>query len=347
MNQERDVIRHVPCPRCHLCGDVGKILYQRLKDRLLGAAGEWNLRQCSSPGCSLIWMDPMPSKEDLWKAYADYYTHPAERQDDRAGFLVRLHRAAREGYFSLHFGYTGPRFQRMLAPLIYAYPGAKLHADYAVAYQPARRPAGTFLEVGFGRGDILQRMGRLGWDAHGVDVDPKAVLAARERGLKASLGTLQSVAFPDDKFDAIALNHVIEHVYEPLDLMAECRRVLKRGGQLVLTTPNSNGLGHRRFAENWLHLDAPRHLHLFNLLTIQDMVRRSGLTVRTLTTSARGAASSYRASSCIQRNGRLMPSQRTGIGNRIRMMGFYLLESVLTDLSRPVGDEILLIAAKP
>lgn len=90
-----------------------------------------------------------------------------------------------------------------------------MHADFSVAYQHAPELVGRLLEIGFDRGDMLEQMSSLGWDAQGVDLDPAAVEAARKRGLKVSLGNLQSRSFPGDYFDVIVLSHVIEHVHPP------------------------------------------------------------------------------------------------------------------------------------
>ena len=68
-------IRSAPALSCCLCGRAGQFLYSAQPDRLFGAAGSWNLKQCSNRVCGLIWLDPMPLAEDIGKAYASYYTH--------------------------------------------------------------------------------------------------------------------------------------------------------------------------------------------------------------------------------------------------------------------------------
>ena len=60
---------------CPLCGQAGYLLFENQKDRLFGASGKWNTMQCQSDLCKLLWLNPMPNKEDIGKAYANYYTH--------------------------------------------------------------------------------------------------------------------------------------------------------------------------------------------------------------------------------------------------------------------------------
>jgi SAM-dependent methyltransferase len=86
----------------------------------------------------------------------------------------------------------------------------------------------------------------------------------------------------------VVMNHVIEHVHDPLALLRESKRVLKRGGQLVSITPNTKGWGHARFGACWIGMDRPRHLFLFSRKTLEQIARACGFhDVNTWTTAAR------------------------------------------------------------
>jgi hypothetical protein len=78
------------CPHCYLCGGVGRLVHAHLEDRLFGAPGAWNLKECSDKECGLVWLDPMPLLEDLPKAYTHYYTHG--EKELRSGRLRDLYR---------------------------------------------------------------------------------------------------------------------------------------------------------------------------------------------------------------------------------------------------------------
>lgn len=78
-------IRTTEKNNCYLCGSEGASLYDNIKDRLFGVPGVWNLKQCSNTQCSLIWLAPMPIKEDLPKLYETYYTHSAPATKKIAG----------------------------------------------------------------------------------------------------------------------------------------------------------------------------------------------------------------------------------------------------------------------
>jgi 2-polyprenyl-3-methyl-5-hydroxy-6-metoxy-1,4-benzoquinol methylase len=115
-------------------------------------------------------------------------------------------------------------------------------------------------------------------------------LVAHEKfSLNVFQGTLEEAEFPDEHFDTITMNHVIEHVPDPIKVLEECRRELKPGGRLVVVTPNIKCLGHYIFRENWRGLEVPRHLFLFSLPSLRACAEAAGLEASELRTTARRA----------------------------------------------------------
>src|SRR5208283_4697550 len=113
---------------------------------------------------------------------------------------------------------------------------------------------------GCGDGRFLALMRDAGWDVYGIEPDPVAAkVAQRELGTSVTVGALEDAGFPDEAFDAVTLSHVIEHVHDPVALLAECRRVLKPDGSVVIVTPNIRSLGHQKFQSLWRGLEPPRH----------------------------------------------------------------------------------------
>src|SRR5207247_212135 len=89
-------------------------------------------------------------------------------------------------------------------------------------------------------------------------------------------------------FDAVTVSHTLEHLHEPVDALAEIRRVTKPGGRVAILVPNVRSLGSRVLREHWFHLDTPRHLTNFSPEGIRAALRASGLRLESLRTSARG-----------------------------------------------------------
>jgi 2-polyprenyl-3-methyl-5-hydroxy-6-metoxy-1,4-benzoquinol methylase len=271
-------IRTTTRPHCALCGQLGEPLYAGLKDQLFNAPGMWRLVKCPGRQCGLVWMNPMPLMEDLGKAYQNYYTHEGCMPESSRNFLKRAYEEMKSGYFNLRYGYPIEPEHSILSRLgwlFYAFPVRRGGLDSEVRYLHTC-PGGRLLDVGCGSGDWLAKMCLLGWDARGLDFDAEAVAAATRRGLTVSLGPLEAMCYPDESFEAVTLNHVIEHLPDPFATLIECLRILKPKGDLILVTPNSDSLGRRLFKAAWRGLEPPRHLHLFSPRSIQASLERAG-----------------------------------------------------------------------
>ena len=274
------VIRTRRSPACLLCGGGGEVLHPELVDRLFGAPGQWALKRCVRTACRLIWLDPLPIEEDLWKAYRSYYTHASSAADviaeqtDSTSIFGKIRRS----YLRARLGYNvqTPSGYRFLASLARFHPLGRTDLELAVMALPFPGRGGRLLDVGCGEGHELLLMKRRGWEVEGVDFDVAAVENARSKGLKVHAGRLEDQGYPAGSFDAIFVSHLIEHVLDPIALLRECRRLLAPRGTLVVITPNAGSRGHRRFGPDWRGLEPPRHLHLFNAGNIAVALRRSG-----------------------------------------------------------------------
>lgn len=115
-----------------------------------------------------------------------------------------------------------------------------------------------------------------GWQIKGFDIDPKSVEIARSRGLDVNLGSFETLSQVSDCFEVITVSHVIEHVYNPKELLANCYRLLKPGGYFWIETPNISSFGHMHFKDSWLDLDPPRHLNIQTWQLLQQMLCEAG-----------------------------------------------------------------------
>ena len=239
----------------------GKELYVGLADRLFNAPGVWNLKQCADDSCGLVWLDPMPMEEDIAFAYRSYYTHQGED-------AIR------------NFGKMS--YQLLCGVLSRATGLINEKRAIRTRYLGDQTP-GNMLEIGCGSGDYMKYMKNLGWRVEGVEIDPAACRCAREENLlTVHEGTLESAVFPDNGFDAIVMNHVIEHIYNPVELLKECHRIIKPGGRVILITPNIESWGHSQFQENWRGLEPPRHIHIFSPRTMNKMAKLANFKRRML-----------------------------------------------------------------
>ncbi len=332
-------IRVRPRPHCYLCGRPGQAFHQGLADLAFGVPGRWHLKRCPDTHCGLAWLDPMPLEEDIGLAYRDYHTHGRGSIRQRSGGVYAVYRYLRRGYLAAAWGYGGVGVvQRGLGGWLRLAPPVAGNIAWNLRYLRAQ-PGGRLLDVGCGDGAYLALMEELGWHGEGQEVDPAAARRAKERGLTVHLGPLRELGLVESSYHAITLCHVLEHVHDPLGLLVECRRLLRPGGILVLSLPNLDSAGHRRFGPAWRGLEPPRHIHLFTPSSLRTLVERAGFQVRSRT-SARLAAGMYQLSA------RQRPAG-PGLLLRPRAALFQLGETAAVGAGWAVGEELILEGVKP
>jgi SAM-dependent methyltransferase len=102
------------------------------------------------------------------------------------------------------------------------------------------QPGAVILEIGSGRGGLLNALLGQGLDAIGVDTSQARINEARaHRGdLPIRLTSGITLPFEDASFDFVLSFDVLEHIPDTDGHLAEVRRVLKPGGWYLLQTPN-------------------------------------------------------------------------------------------------------------
>jgi SAM-dependent methyltransferase len=144
----------------------------------------------------------------------------------------------------------------------FGFPGEWLLERYQ-PYADRFPPGARVLDVGCGRGEFLELLGRRGVHGVGVDSDPSMVAAVREKGLEAEPG--EAVAFLEanpDAFDGVFAAHLIEHLSPDAlsGLVRAAAQALRPDGRLILVSPNPRNL---RMLTNdfWIDLQHVRFYH--------------------------------------------------------------------------------------
>jgi 2-polyprenyl-3-methyl-5-hydroxy-6-metoxy-1,4-benzoquinol methylase len=150
---------------------------------------------------------------------------------------------------------------------------------------------GHMIEIGPGPGYFAARASAAGFDVSAIEMDAGYAQQLSERH---GIRVIRSDA-PQDAIralpaaDCVVLWHAIEHLPEPRTVLRECARTIRRGGVLLIATPNPQSLQFRLLGRYWLHLDAPRHLQLIPAGALRSCLEQVGARhVLTTTTDALG-----------------------------------------------------------
>jgi 2-polyprenyl-3-methyl-5-hydroxy-6-metoxy-1,4-benzoquinol methylase len=261
-------------PTCPVCGASKRdLLHEGLSDRVFFVApGEWTLWRCQE--CRSAYLDPRPTRETIGRAYEHYFTHedggPPPRPPRNA--FERLRAKLANGYRNARYG-GNLQPASGLGAWVGEIPPLGWPVDSRYRYLP-RRP-GRILDIGAGGGQWLELALEGGWRVAGAEPDPVAGERMRKMGMPAR-PSAEDWFDEAGTFDALTMNHVIEHVHDPQQLLEAAFKLLKPGGQLFVETPNVDALGHAIYGRDWIALDPPRHLLLFNRESLRDTVRSAG-----------------------------------------------------------------------
>lgn len=92
------------------------------------------------------------------------------------------------------------------------------------------------LDVGGGAGNMAHHLAHYGTVTN-IEYNPRPIPIAQQRGVTTAQGSGDALPFPDAAFDLVALLDTVEHIPDELGVFAECARVLKPGGVLLVTVP--------------------------------------------------------------------------------------------------------------
>lgn len=140
------------------------------------------------------------------------------------------------------------------------------------------RPVGgrnRLLDVGAGTGILVEQAIARGFDAVGIEPSRQFCHRAALRNLPVVRGILPHPLITG-LFDVITLVDVIEHVPDPIGLIAEASRLLTDDGTLVIVTPDRSSVVARAMGKKWWHYRVA-HIGYFDPKTLRFALAKAGL----------------------------------------------------------------------
>ncbi len=234
---------------CDSCGSYKYKLFIKSRD-LNFRTGEYIYVSCDK--CGLVRLSPRPKKEYLANYYPSGYT--AYSSQTKPTIIQRFVRKLIKN-------------NKLLARILIK--DQLFFAD----------KRGKILDVGCGSGKYLQILNGWGWDTFGIEINKKAVLSAKENGIKnIKCGDFEKTLYNKNFFDVVNFSQVLEHTSSPTQVLKKTAKILKSGGLVVIKVPNIDSLFFKIFKSYWFPLEPPRHLFQFTRKTITRLLQTNGFT---------------------------------------------------------------------
>ena len=141
----------------------------------------------------------------------------------------------------------------------------------------ARSPGSRMLDLGFGRGYLMQLARAYGFEVYGLDSSAAQLdrlwpfFGNRVANLVVGQGGL-----PWGSFDVVVMSHILEHLPDPAGALSQVRDLLNPGGILYLAVPDMRSLAFQVFGKKWDVVNPLVHLQYFNEDALTRLLRDRG-----------------------------------------------------------------------
>lgn len=235
-------LEHSACPNG--CTPDDKYILKGY-DRLHEIEGCFSLVRCQS--CNLERTNPRPTSDTIGAYYpADYAPYHATINTEQAQ----------------------PKIKSWLRTVL----------GLAAKQIPPVAP-GRMLDVGCASGGYMEHMQCIGWTVEGIEFSESAAFAARKKGFKVQISSLEEAESPSVPYDVITAWMVLEHLHQPIQCLKRMRNWIKPNGFLVASVPDAESLASTLFKERSYDLHLPNHLYHFTPKTLERLLNNAGWTI--------------------------------------------------------------------
>lgn len=186
--------------------------------------------------CGLIWIDPLPTAEELNQFYTKYYQYRVNE--------VKLSEQRKVMY--------------------------ELDKNWLELFVKK----GKLLDIGCSDGSFLSYFSH-NWEKYGVEIGIDAVEQAQKKGINVIEGSAKESLNFGEKFDCVMLRGTIEHFTDPLEAIKIVSKLINPGGYLFFTaTPDADSFSAQLYKEKWNQFVPPAHLFYFSIKTLTLLVEK-------------------------------------------------------------------------
>ena len=222
---------------CPACGNKGKLLFKK---------NGFKHELCKK--CKTIFCNPCPS-EELLNIYYNQFESPKM-------WTKLLLETDAERKILQH----EPRVNKIIS----------------IMSQKRGRNGGIVIDVGAGPGAFSSCLKKSEFFTKviALDLSEDCINVCRKSGLDVICGTIWDLK--DNSTDLICTNDLIEHLFDPLNFLKKCHKVLNDEGYISIATPNGEGFDFKILEDNTENIAPPEHLNYFNCFSINLLLTRAG-----------------------------------------------------------------------
>jgi SAM-dependent methyltransferase len=138
----------------------------------------------------------------------------------------------------------------------------------------SRAPGPRLLDLGFGRGYVLQLAKSYGFEVYGMETSPRQYESLYEQfGDHLHLVKPNDTELPWHGFDAVVISHVLEHLERPQDMLGRLFHAMNPDGVLYVAVPDIESVHFQLFGKKWDAVSPLAHFQYFSEKTLSRLLR--------------------------------------------------------------------------
>lgn len=247
---------------CKICGNKEKNNRYFVKEMMFGLREKFSYFECNK--CECLQLETIP--KNLNKYYPENYYSQNEKFVFGKNFLFKYLRKKRDQYVVYNNNIKG----KLLNSII-----PNNDPSFKILKQISISPESKILDVGCGNGKYLKILEQIGFK-NLIGIDPFLKNEISSNNIKLIKGTIHEIK---EKFDLITFHHSFEHLIDPIQTLESTRKKLKNNGFCIIRIPLVSSYSWKNYKENWVQIDAPRHIFLHSKKSMEMISKRNSFMI--------------------------------------------------------------------
>lgn len=239
---------------CKICFNTKENKFYEFQEMMYGYRDKFIYFQCPECGC----LQQSNYLLDYNKYYPlDYYSYAEINKPISLKYFIRKYR---NNYALFRKGLIGKLISKR-------YPNFAIDSISSIPLTINS----LILDIGCGSGLLLLDLFAAGfYNLLGIDpfIERDLIYYNQLRILKKSINEVEG------RWDIIMFHHSFEHMPDPIETLRKVSNLLSKDGYCVIRIPTVSSFAWEHYRENWVQLDAPRHLFLHSIKSVEMLSKK-------------------------------------------------------------------------
>lgn len=244
---------------CTICGNSEGNRVHQVREMQLGLRKTFPYLECA--GCGCMRLLEIPADLSPYYPNDNYYSFKLKLDHRKKADPLRRIKSAH----LLHGQY--PVLGRLLSW------GYRMPDYYQWMKRTGVRFDDPLLDVGTGNGSLLLKLFKIGF-TNLTGIDPFIEQEQQYGAIRILKQTLFDV---NQRYALVMLHHAFEHMDEPLAMLRRLKEITLPGRYILIRIPLMQMYGWKTYGLDWVGLDAPRHIYIHTLKSMEILAQQAGL----------------------------------------------------------------------